>query len=112
MCISPFVSSFAGLVAAGRAYAFGAMRHTLARKPQGWRIAAQRRGKIAASDQERMPGWPADRITPFASAGSSKAGAGRVRESPTQDSRQFVRHFELDEMSAGQGVHRPTRIVV
>jgi hypothetical protein len=31
MCISPFVSSFAGLVAAGRAYAFCAMRHTLAR---------------------------------------------------------------------------------
>ena len=29
-----------------------------------------------------------------------------------QDGRQFVRHFELDEMSTGQGVHRPTRIVL
>jgi hypothetical protein len=46
MCISPFVSSFAGLVAAGRAYAFGAMRHTAAMG-----IAAQRRGKIAASNE-------------------------------------------------------------
>ena len=29
-----------------------------------------------------------------------------------QDGRQFVGHFKLHESSAGQGVHRPTRIVL
>src|SRR5262249_28683658 len=29
-----------------------------------------------------------------------------------QDGSQFVRHFELDEMTAGQGVRRPSRIVL
>ena len=43
----------------------------------------------------------------------------RARRSPEfpgksrhQDSRQFPRHFELDEMAAGHGVHRPARIVL
>ena len=35
-----------------------------------------------------------------------------LRNRLQKDGRQFIRHFELDEMSAGQGVHRPTRIVL
>jgi len=35
-----------------------------------------------------------------------------LRDRFQQDCRQFVRHFELDEMSAGQCVHRPTQIVL
>ena len=35
-----------------------------------------------------------------------------LRNRRQQDGRQFVRHFELDKMRAGQGVHRPIRIVL
>src|SRR5271156_1556995 len=42
-----------------------------------------------------------------------RSGLARLlRNRLYQDGRQFVGHFELDEMSAGQGVHHPTRIVL
>src|SRR5216683_4759131 len=43
---------------------------------------------------------------------SGRRAQSLLRNRLQQDGRQFVGHFELHESSAGQGVHRPTRIVL
>jgi transposase InsO family protein len=64
MCISPFVSSFAGLVAAGRAYAFGAMRHTLARKPRKWVKRFRAEGADGLCDRSSRPHFSPGQTAP------------------------------------------------